>query len=230
MIELTSLEQHTLETVPYEWAFVNGLFAPPAAAALAATYPRDHFKTVKGYDGEKGYVYEARSLLAMGASVPSYPEALSPAWQQLAEDLISPAYRAAMTRLTGRDLTHVPVEVNVFHYTPGSWLGPHLDLKDKIVTHVFYFNPSWNVADGGCLTVLRSANMDDVVATAEPVLGNSSVLVRSASSWHAVSRVAEGSRCSRRSMTVTFYRPGSLSTLWPAGDNTPLHAYDNPDD
>jgi hypothetical protein len=26
-------------------------------------------------------------------------------------------------------------------------------------------------------------------------------------------------------MTITFYRPGSVSTMWPPGDATPLHAY-----
>ena len=61
-----------------------------------------------------------------------------------------------MTRLTGCDLATVPMEVNVFHYGPGAWLGPHVDLEDKIVTHVLYFNTEWNAADGGCLSILRS--------------------------------------------------------------------------
>ena len=226
MVDLTRIAQQTLATDPYEWGFVDGLFGPDEAEALAAAYPRDHFKTVQGFDGEKGYVYEARSLISMGASDPSYAEELSPAWQQLARELISRTYRAAMTKLTGRDLIGVPIEVNVFHYTPGSWLGPHLDLKDKLVTHVFYFNQTWNEADGGCLTILRSSDMSDVVADVAPIIGNSSVLVRSEKSWHAVSRVADGCRLSRRSVTVTFYRPGSLSTMWPAGDTTPLHQYD----
>lgn len=225
MLDLTRIEQQKLSTEPFDWAFVDGLFSPADAEALATTYPRDHFKTVKGYDGEKGYEYEARSLIAMGASVPSYVEGLSPAWQQLARALLSRDYRAAMTKLTGCNLLGAAIEVNVFHYTPGSWLGPHLDLKDKLVTHVLYFNQSWNMADGGCLTILRSADMADVVAEVAPIIGNSSVLVRSEKSWHAVSRVVDGCRRSRRSVTVTFYRPGALSTMWPAGDATPLHGY-----
>jgi SM-20-related protein len=126
-----------------------------------------------------------------------------------------------MTKLTGRDLTPVPTEVNVFHYTPGSWLGPHLDIKDKIATHVFYFNQAWNRTDGGCLTLLRSSAMADVVTVIAPIIGNSSVLVRSDKSWHAVSRVVERCLRSRRSTTVTFYHPGSLSTMWPSGDASP---------
>jgi len=226
MIDLTRITRHTLETQPYEWAEVGGLYSPQDAAALAASFPRDHFKTVVGYDGEKDYVYEARALIAMGAGTVSRPEELSEAWLALAHDLLAPAYRAALSSLTGQDLSAVPMEANVFHYGPGACLGPHLDLRDKLVTHVLYFNPVWNVEDGGCLTVLRSGDSTDIAADIAPIIGNSAVLVRSDRSWHAVSRVVNGCRESRRSMTVTFYRPGSISTMWPPGDKTPLHRYD----
>lgn len=217
-------------THPYNWAFVNGLFIPEDAAALASTFPRDNFKTVAGYDGEKGYEYEARSLIHMGSEAPSHADQLSPSWRGLAADLLSPDYRRAMTHLTGCDLTHVPVEVNVFHYGRGAWLGPHVDLKDKIVTHILYFNEAWDKKDGGCLTVLQSSDMSEVFADISPVIGNSAVLVRSEKSWHAVSRVTEDCHLSRRSMTVTFYHPGSISTMWPPGDTTPLHRYNGTDE
>jgi SM-20-related protein len=51
MLDLARLERQTLKTEPYEYAFADGVFSPDAAAALAATYPRDHFKTVRGDDG-----------------------------------------------------------------------------------------------------------------------------------------------------------------------------------
>jgi hypothetical protein len=226
MIDLSRIEGRSLETEPYRWAFVGKLFRPRDAAALAASYPRDHFKTVTGYDNEKGYSYEARALVSMGAHEASNADALSPSWRALAADLVSPAYRRALGRLTGCALDDVPVEVNVFHYGPGAWLGPHVDLKDKILTHVLYFNREWNEPDGGCLTILRSSSAIDAHATITPVVGNSAVLVRSETSWHAVSRVAAGCQRSRRSMTVTFYLPGSISTMWPPGDATPLHPYE----
>ncbi|HEV8306653.1 MAG TPA: 2OG-Fe(II) oxygenase [Methylomirabilota bacterium] len=226
MIDLTQICRQTLSTQPYEWAFVGSLFAPQDAASLVASYPRDHFKTVKGYDREKGYEYEARALISMGGDSVSNADSLSPAWWQLANDLLSPAYRAAITRLTGRDLASLPMEVNVFHYGPGAWLGPHVDLKDKTVTHVFYFNERWNEEDGGCLTILRSSDVADAFTRIAPVVGNSAVLVRSDKSWHAVSPVVKSCRQSRLSMTVTFYTPGSISTMWPPGDTTPLHRYD----
>ncbi len=80
MIDLTQIARQILQTQPYAWAAVNSLFSPRDAAALADSYPCDHFKTLADYGGEKDYEYEARSLIAMGADTASHPEELSQAW------------------------------------------------------------------------------------------------------------------------------------------------------
>jgi len=227
MIDLNRISQHRLETEPYRWAVIDGLFSPADADGLAATFPRDHFKRLADYGGEKDFEYEARSLIGMGEQSIARPKKLSSPWRALANDFLSPAYRAAMSSVTGCDLCTAPFEVNVFHYPPGGSLGAHLDLRDKIVTHVLYFNPSWNDADGGCLSILRSSDPRDMVRTVSPVVGNSAVLVRSDDSWHAVSPVVKSCRLSRRSLTATFYHPGAVSTMWPPGDNAPLHDYES---
>jgi len=161
----------------------------------------------------------------MGAQSISEAQGLSSAWQALASDFLSSAYRAAMSALTGINLSGASLEVNVFHYPPGGLLGAHADLTDKIVTHVIYFNSSWNDDDGGCLTVLASPDPTDIVTSVSPVVGNSVVLVRSDDSWHAVSPVVKSCRRSRRSLTATFYHPGSVSTMWPPGEVRQLHVY-----
>lgn len=225
MIDLHRISHAHLETEPFRCAVVDPLFSQADAAELAETFPSDHFKRLADYGGEKDFQYEARALLGMGERSISRPRYLSRAWQQLAADFLSPEYRAAMSALTGCDLGAVPVEVNVFHYPPGGELGAHTDLRDKIVTHVLYFNESWDDEDGGCLTILRSSNPRDVARVVSPLVGNSAVIVRSANSWHAVSPVVKTCRLSRRSLTATFYHPGSVSTMWPPGDATPLHNY-----
>ena len=225
MIDFDRFSPELLASQPYRWAFIDQLFSPGDTLELVNTFPRDHFKTVKGYDGEKGYEYEARALVMMGANVASRPEYLSPSWRRLAEDLLSENYRRAMSRVTGMDLGELPVEINIFHYGRSAWLGPHVDLPDKLVTHVLYFNDVWHESDGGCLTILRSGNMNDTEKVILPLIGNSAVLVRSDKSWHAVSRVHDECRVSRRSLAITFYRPGSPSTMWPTGDTAKLHTY-----
>jgi SM-20-related protein len=225
MIDLKRIAVQHLETEPYRWAVIDELFSPDDAEALAATFPHDCFKRHSYYGGDKDSEYEARALIGMGEQSISGPEKLSRAWRALANDFLSPAYRAAMSSLIGIDLSATVLEVNVFHYPPGGLLGAHADLPDKIVTHVLYFNRSWNDDDGGHLTILRSSDPGDIVKTVSPVVGNSAVLVRSDDSWHAVAPVVKSCRLSRRSLTATFYHPGSESTMWPPGDTTPLHYY-----
>lgn len=228
MLDLTKLTKQPLHSQPFRWGQIGNLYSAENAAALAATYPHDAFKRVYGYGGEKDYEYQARQLVEMGTGRIVNAQSLSPAWLQLAQELTAPAYRLALSELTDIDLRTAPMEVNVFHYGPQACLGPHPDLSDKLVTHILYFNDSWNIEDGGCLNILHSANPKDVIAVIPPLVGNSAVLVRADHSWHAVSQVVDSCQTSRRSMTVTFYRPDSLSSMWPTGDQTPLHDYEAP--
>jgi SM-20-related protein len=166
-------------------------------------------------------------LNRMGELSASRPKYLSSAWRALANALVAPGYRAAMSSLTGLDLSTARLEVNVFHYPPGGSHGAHPDHRDKIVTHVIYFNDSWNDDDGGCLTILRSSDRQDVATTVSPLVGNSAVLVRSDNSWHAVSPVAKSCGLSRRSLTATFYHPECESTVWPSWNRILFHDYPN---
>ncbi len=225
VLELRPLRIGKLETDPYRWAMIDALFTPAAAAELAETYPHDRFKRIESRGGEKDYAYHGRSLIGMGGTSPEHPERLSGAWRKLAGDLLAPGYREAMSLLIERDLSDALLEVNVMHYGPGSELGPHKDLPEKLVTHVLYFNRTWAEQDGGCLSILRSRDPADVVTRILPVVGNSAVIVRSDDSWHAVDPVVADSRLSRRSVTVTFHQPGSVSSMWVPGDQSPLIEY-----
>lgn len=227
MIDLDRIRTGKLETEPYRWANIDRLFKSSDAEHLALSFPSDHYKLVSGYGGEKDYEYEARELIAMGADSISHAFDLSDAWRSLAEDFLSLPYRNALSELSGCDLSTAPLEVNVFHYGPGASLGAHSDLSDKIVTHVLYFNESWDPTNGGCLSILSAKDPTAMVAEIAPIVGNSAVIVRSENSWHAVSRVVKDCHASRRSLTATFYRAGSVSSMWPPGEVPSLHDYES---
>ena len=215
MLRLDVLSRASLDTEPFTYAVVDGLFGPDDGARLAASYPTDHYRVVNGGE-EKAYRYDARPFLPFGGIDVCFPEQLSTEWRALASDLASPGYRQAIAEFTHLDLADAPLEVNLFHYGPRCLLEPHRDLADKIVTHVLYFNDAWNPADGGCLRILRSSDVNDYVREVAPIVGSSAIIVQSDRSWHAVPRVKRRVQRSRRSMTATFYRPGSTSTLFPA--------------
>ncbi|MBV7451383.1 2OG-Fe(II) oxygenase [Acidovorax sp. sif1233] len=225
MIDFSKIRECRMNTQPFRWAEISNLYSQADCAALSETYPHDHFRTIEAYGGEKDYRYDARSLIPMGEQTISHAEFLSLPWQQLAKDLLSTEYRMAMSSITGLDLTSLPMEAHVYHYGRGGLLGPHRDLPEKMVTHVFYFNHKWHPTDGGCLAILNSSDAKDIAALVNPVIGNSATFVRSDNSWHEVTRVSERASQSRRSVTVTFYQPGSVSSMWPAGVEMELHDY-----
>lgn len=226
IIDLRQIITQRMNREPYSWAIINHLFTPQTEAALSRTFPLDHFKPVRGIGGEKDYEYDVRALVRMGADKVSNSRDLREPWFSLAKQFLSAAYRGALSDLIEFDLSQALLEVNTFHYGPKAVLGPHCDLPDKIVTHVIYFNETWDRQDGGCLTILNSAAPSDVVAEVPPIVGSSAVLVRSENSWHAVTPVAGQAPESRRSLTATFYHPGSVSSLWPAGDRTQLRRFE----
>jgi hypothetical protein len=225
ILDLDQIARQQLETEPYPWASIDRSFSMADAAELAAGFPRDNFKFVKGNDGEKGYEFAARSLIHIGATGPSAPGGLSPAWQALVGDLLSAEYRSVLTRTTGVDLTSALIEANAVYYGPGAHLGPHLDLKEKVLSHVLYFNDTWDARDGGCLNILNSADPTDVRAEVLPLLGTSVLIVRSNRSWHSVPRVARDCRTTRRTINVIFWLPGSASTTWPPGERAALRDF-----
>jgi hypothetical protein len=222
ILSVAAIDGLAMNREPYRWGFLDGLFSPEDALKLARSFPRDRFRRVAGHDGEKGYEYLSRSLVHMGARTPTAPEGLSPAWRALAADLLSDEYRDAVARATGLDLSDALMEVNAIRFGPGAWLGPHVDLKEKIATHILYFNEVWDPKDGGCLEILNSSDETDRRAEILPLAGNSALLVRSDSSWHAVSRVREHCTAARRNINVIFHLPGSVSTMWPPGEKHSL--------
>ena len=154
----------------------------------------------------------------MAGRTPAAPTGLDRRWRALADELAGPAYRTAMSRLTGIDLAELDLEVNAFSYAPGAYQDPHPDLPEKVVTHVLWFNDAWASRDGGCLRILRSADPDDIARELTPDLGWSAVFVRSDRSWHCVTPVADGTRARSPSVVATFHLPGSVSSMWRPAD------------
>jgi len=137
----------------------------------------------------------------------------------LAADLLSDHYREALAQLVGASLDGALMEASIWRWDADAHLGPHRDLAEKIVTQVFYLSSNWDPEWGGCLRILRSSDAEDVAAELPPTNGMASVLVRSESSWHAVSEVRGAAAEPRRSVIVTWFRPGSTSPVWKLRDD-----------
>ena len=215
VLDLNAIRGAAIHDEPFRWGRQAGLFAPDDARLLADGFPTRGFWTIAGVEPGRHYRFIARSLIAMGADHPHGPRGLSDAWRAFALDLLSPEYRAAVSEAVGLDLRDAVMEANITQYGRGHELSPHLDLKEKLVTQIFYFNEDWEVEDGGCLAIMRDREAGSEAALIPPLLGTSAILVRSHRSWHRVTPVREGLNRARRSLNVIFHLPGSKSTMWP---------------
>jgi hypothetical protein len=115
----------------------------------------------------------------------------------------------------------------VWRWPNSAHLGPHLDMRQKIATHIFYLNAGWNTWWGGCLRILNSKDEEDVVAEIPPRIGNASILVRSDRSWHTVTPVT-AAPVPRRSLIVTWFHPGSESNTWYEDEDGNVHTIADP--
>ena len=199
LLELTAIRGMALASRPYRWALLAQTFTDPSSVrTLQESFPRDGFTAIQSAGLVKPYLLHGRALLGGG---------LPPLWGRLYEELTAPSYREALADCTGLRLDTLDVEFTLWRQPPGSFLGPHTDKPDKVLSHIIYFSDvRWPPSAGGCVRVLGSANLEDVVMQAPPHAGTSFVLVRSGNSWHGYDVVREGfgDRCS---LQITFHHP-----------------------
>ncbi len=215
IINFEAIRRSRVNCEPYRWGHQTALFAPDDTERLADEFPTRGFWAIAGVEPGRHYQFLARSLISMGSKRPNGIGNLSDAWAAFALDLLSPEYRAAVSQAVGLDLSNALLEANITQYGQGHELSPHIDLKEKLVTQIFYFNADWPVEDGGCLAIISDQPGAANAALIPPVAGTSAMLVRSHKSWHRVTPVREGLNRQRRSLNVIFHLPDSKSSMWP---------------
>ena len=205
MIELIErLRAARLSEEPYRWALVQGLFSERDREELSAHFPTQGFTRTRRDQGtDKRYEMAARPLHRSGGAG-SPREDLAPVWRRLLDELCSPAYRQALSALTGVGLEGHLMEIGCFRYGPGCYISAHPDKPQKSVGHVLYFNRTWKPEWGGAFRVLGSDDESAVAAEIWPYAGDSVVLVRSDDSWHCVTPVTGPAE--RMAVHVDFWR------------------------
>jgi hypothetical protein len=197
---IDGLRAATLTPQPWPHSYLPATLPQDLALELSRSFGGFAMELCEETEREKSYRF--RTVLLDGFAADQLPTS---GWAEMARLLADPAYRVAMSELTGVDLHDRHPTLSLWEYQTGDWLAPHVDKPEKLVTQIFYLTEGWGENDGGRLLILRSADRAAVARALPPVLGASAVLVRGADSWHAVE--PPGSRTvPRRSLTATFWR------------------------
>ncbi|QXJ25697.1 2OG-Fe(II) oxygenase [Actinomadura graeca] len=215
LLDRDAIARATMASVPFTWGLVEDSVPEQAARRrLAAEFPAEGFVLTErpaGTAAGKGYRTWNLSLVQDGVPVPGGMRRLTPTWRDVVAFLLGDAYRSAVAEATGQDLGGTALEVRAVRYGAGSWIDPHTDRADKVVTQTWYFNEGWRPEWSGALRILRSPAADDVAAEIVPGLADSVLLVPSPDSWHTVAPVADLAEQDRRVLLVHFVDGGRTS-------------------
>ena len=178
---------------PYPWINPQGLLTPEGYHRLLAHLPaQEQFTPSFGRQRAHGQRSHDRFMLAYHDALPVAQE-----WKDFIAELHSSTYQDFLGRLLGTRTFELRFH---WHYTPrGCSISPHCDAKDKLGSHIFYFNTEqdWDPAWGGQTLLLddrgrfprnSAPQIEDFNSvSASHAIGNASLLfARNGSSWHAM--------------------------------------------
>jgi len=200
---------------PFPWAGPEGLLRPDAWEVLHAALPdASLFQPIFGKPRRFGQRPHDRYVLEWSPDLP-----LPEVWRAFVGELRGPEYRGWLARRLGRRAFALRFH---WHYTPaGCSVSPHCDARDKLGSHLFYFNhpDAWEEAwggqtvlldDGGRLDRRSSPEFEDFRdARVVSCTGNTSLLfARTDHSWHGVRELVCPPGRLRRVFVVVIETPG----------------------
>ena len=161
VIDYKALEAATLQHDPYDFFVVPGFLPREVALAAAAAFP--------------------------GPDLPGVLPAPANPKQDAFGDVIRALKEPRLSEAFG-DKYGLALEVDHMMITLRARTRPvdgkiHTDSETKVVTALIYLNDGWD-SPGGRLRVLRSENIDDMVAEVPPMAGTLLSFRRSNNSWH----------------------------------------------
>lgn len=162
MINLARLAQAPVESAPFAHFTADGLIEPEALAEVAADFP----------------------AIAKPGLFPLSELDYGPAFRRLVADLRRREFAVLMERKLGVDLAERPMMITVRGFCARRDGRTHTDSHDKIATGLLYLNEGGWDEPGGRLRLLRSGDVDDVIAEVAPVGGTLVAFRRTDNSWH----------------------------------------------
>lgn len=161
-LDIDALEAAPLVTDPFEYLILPNFVRADQEAAIGRDYPK--------IDKPGSYTLDDVEL---GGAVAA-----------LIREMDGPAFRQAIERKFGLDLTSSPTMFTIRGMCGADDGQIHTDSKTKIVTVLLYLNEAW-APDGGRLRLLRCGeDLEDVIAEVPPDFGTLLLFRRSENSWH----------------------------------------------
>lgn len=197
VLKLRQFNNSKFNVAPWQWGVVNELISKEDAVKIRHEIDQFDFERVEADRRDKSYcmeLFETDRITHTTATT----------LQNLMKDLNSAEYISTLEEYVQADLSSKEYTTNIWKYSTKDFLSPHLDKKEKYLTHLLYFNERWPQKYGGSLNILSNSDEDSVVMSVQPSYQNSVIIKTDETSWHSVSKVkVEG--LNRYCMQVIFW-------------------------
>lgn len=207
LLNFNATKNNSINTVPFSWGIIDNIFcSSEKAEKFHSIFPQKGFDHVEKSDSFKKYSMYNLEVVINNKIISEKINLINSEWKKLIYDILSGEYKKMMEEYSGISLDNTSIDIIFWKYDNGCWLDSHLDKESKILTHILYFNKSWNKNHGGNLLILNSDNIEDVYETVPPILNTSGVICRGDNSWHAVEKVTESNLIERQSLQIIFHK------------------------
>jgi SM-20-related protein len=162
VLDLEKFAATKLTQAPFQYIVVEDFVDPQQQHAISKDFPR----------------------IDKAGSFPLKTLTYGTTFEHLLKELEGEAFRKAVEKSFGIDLTGRPTMITVRGHTDKTDGRIHTDSLTKIITVLVYLNDSWDEGSGR-LRLLRSAtDLDDYLEEVSPRFGTLLAFRRSENSWH----------------------------------------------
>lgn len=161
MFDHEKLDSVKLQTEPFEYLIVPGFLSRESCSRVNQDFPH----------------------VAGGGSFPLASLNYGTAFKEFSTELLSTEMRTRFGNKFGMDLTGKPPTLTVRGMTRHKDGQVHVDSVTKLITVLIYLNDTWE-SDGGRLRLLRSKDINDVIAEVPPDAGTLVAFRCRDNAWH----------------------------------------------
>ena len=161
MLNLESFRDTSLTSDPYEYLVLPGFVRADCLKRIDTDFPK----------------------IEQGGSFPLASLSYGGAFAELSDELLGESVKAAFSDKFGLDLAGRPATLTVRGRCRAKDGKVHTDSRSKLITALIYLNDGWS-GGGGQLRLLRSNNIEDVIAEVPPYAGTLICFRNRENAWH----------------------------------------------
>lgn len=161
MLNLDSFHGTSLTSDPYEYLVLPDFVRANCLKRIDADFPK----------------------IEQGGSFPIASLTFGEAFGELSDELLGESVKTAFSKKFGLDLSDRPATLTVRGRCREKDGKVHTDSRSKLITALIYLNDGWS-GGGGQLRLLRSNDIEDVIAEVPPFAGTLICFRNRENAWH----------------------------------------------